>query len=104
ANINNFLANNVQSVQYLGDLSAASPFFNNSTGQALAKQTYYIAYAQDEWKIKPNLTLNYGLRYEYYTPLREANNRQILFNTVTGTLNDPSQDPLHSAKNNFGPR
>lgn len=104
ASINNFLANNVQSVQYLGDLSAPSPFFNNSTGQAHAKQDYYITYAQDEWKIKPNLTLNYGLRYEYYTPLREADDRQILFDIITGTLRDSSQDPLHSSKTNFGPR
>jgi hypothetical protein len=104
ANINAFLGNTAQSVQYLGDLSAPSPFFNNSTGQALAKQTYYIAYAQDEWKVKPNLTLNYGLRYEYYTPLREANNRQILFDINTGLLRDSSQDPLRSSKNNFGPR
>jgi hypothetical protein len=104
ANINNFLANTAQSVQFLGDLSAPSPFFNNTTGEALAKQSYYIGYAQDEWKIKPNLTLNYGLRYEYYTPLREANNRQILFDINTGQLRDSSQDPLHAAKNNFGPR
>jgi hypothetical protein len=104
ANINNFLANTAQSVQFLGDLSAPSPFFNGSTGQALAKQQYYIAYAQDEWKIRPNLTLNYGLRYEYYTPLTEANNRQVLFDINTGQLRDPSQAPLHSKKNNFAPR
>lgn len=104
SSIQNFLANAVQSVQYLGDLSAPSPFFNGSTGQAQAKQTYYIGYAQDEWRIKPNLTLNYGLRYEYYTPLREADNRQILFDIITGQLRDSSQDPLHSSKTNFGPR
>ncbi|MDQ2855433.1 MAG: TonB-dependent receptor [Acidobacteriota bacterium] len=104
ANINNFLANTASSVQFLGDLSAPSPFFNNSTGQALAKQEYYIGYAQDEWKIKQNLTLNFGLRYEYYTPLREANNRQILFNIDTGQLRDSSQDPLLTSKTNFGPR
>jgi carboxypeptidase family protein len=104
ASINNFLTNNVQSVQFLGDLSAPSPFFNGSTGQALARQQYYIGYAQDEWKIKPNLTLNYGVRYEYYTPLREANDRQILFDIITGQLRDSSQDPLHSSKTNFGPR
>ena len=104
ASIQNFLANNASSVQYLGDLSAPSPFFNNSTGPAQARQEYYITYAQDEWKIKSNLTLNYGLRYEYYTPLREKDNRQILFDINTGQLRDPSQDPLRSSKTNFGPR
>ncbi|HKB65086.1 MAG TPA: TonB-dependent receptor [Pyrinomonadaceae bacterium] len=104
ANISNFLANSLQSTQFLGDMSAPSPFFNNSTGVALAKQTFYIAYAQDEWKIKPNLTLNYGLRYEYYSPLKEANNRQIYFDIVNGVLRDPSGDPLIMKKNNFGPR
>jgi len=104
SSINAFLANTLQSTQFLGDVSAPSPFFNNSSGQPLAKQTYYIGYAQDEWKIRPNLTLNYGLRYEYYTPLREKDNRQILFDIVTGALRDPSGDPLHSSKTNFGPR
>ena len=104
SSINTFLANSLQSTQFLGDVSAPSPFFNNSTGQPQARQTYYIGYAQDEWKIKPNLTLSYGLRYEYYTPLRERDNRQILFDIITGTLRDPSGDPLHSSKLNFGPR
>ncbi|MGA9996150.1 MAG: TonB-dependent receptor [Pyrinomonadaceae bacterium] len=104
SSIQNFLANTAATVQFLSDLSAPSPFFNGSTGQAQARQTYYIAYAQDEWKIKHNLTLNYGLRYEYYTPLLEKNDRQILFDITTGTLRDPSQDPLRARKNNFGPR
>src|SRR6185436_8942051 len=104
ASINNFLANSLQSTQFLGDLSAPSPFFNNSTGQALATQAFYIGYAQDEWKIKPGLTINYGMRYEYYTPLREANNRQILFDINTGVLRDPSTDPEVASKTNFGPR
>jgi len=104
SNINNFLANSLQSTQFLGDLSAPSPFFNNSTGQAFARQAYYIGYAQDEWKIKPNVTLSYGLRYEYYSPLKEANNRQIYFDINTGTLRDSSGDPYHTKKNNFGPR
>src|SRR5260370_13792364 len=104
SNINNFLTNTLQSTQFLGDVSAPSPFFNNSTGVALAKQAYYIGYGQDEWKIKPNLTLNYGLRNEYYSPLKEANNRQIYFDIVNGVLRDPSGDPLIMKKNNFGPR
>ncbi len=36
---------------------------------------YYAAFAQDEWRISPTLTINYGLRYEYEPGVREANNQ-----------------------------
>ncbi|HEX2641108.1 MAG TPA: hypothetical protein VHL50_11070, partial [Pyrinomonadaceae bacterium] len=104
SNLAGFLANAPQSVQYVGDLSAPSPFNNGLTGQRLAKQEYYIGYGQDEWKVRPGLTLSYGLRYEYYTPLREQNNGQVLFNIDNGTLRDPKEPAYHSSKNNFGPR
>lgn len=104
SNLNDFLANRLTSVQYLGDVSAASPFNNGLTGQRLAKQEYYIAYAQDEWKIRPNLTLSYGLRYEYYAPLRERNNGQVLFDITTGTIRPSDQEAFKSSKTNFGPR
>ena len=104
ANINSFLTNTAQSVQFLGDVSDPSPFNGGATGQRFAKQEYYVTYAQDEWKINPALTLNYGLRYEYYTPLREDRNLQVLFNIDTGQLRDPSQAAFKSSKNNFGPR
>ena len=105
ASIQNFLSNTLQSTQFLGDLSQPSPFFIPSlVGPAHAKQQYYIGYLQDEWKIKSNLTLNYGLRYEYYTPLKEVNNRQIYFNIDTGVLRNPSEDPLKTSGTNFGPR
>jgi hypothetical protein len=98
-----FLTNSPASIQYLGDVSAPSPFNGGATGNRRAEQEYYIGYAQDEWKIRPNLTLNYGLRYEYYTPLREARDLDILFDTTNGTLKSPDE-PFFKVKHNFGPR
>jgi Carboxypeptidase regulatory-like domain len=36
-------------------------------------------YAQDEWRIKPRFTLNYGLRWEVITPNKEIRNRLNTF-------------------------
>ena len=104
ANITAFLANQAGTVQYLGDVSAPSPFNNGATGERHVKQEYYVAYAQDEWHFRPNATLNYGLRYNYYTPLREADDLIVKFNIDTGVI-DPNTTPLYqSKKNNFQPR
>ena len=104
--LSDFLANRAASIQYLGDLSDPSPFNGGITGQRLAKSTYYIGYGQDEWKIRSNLTLNYGLRYEYYTPLRDSRDGQVFFDTTNGVIkpSTPDQNPLKGKKNNFGPR
>ncbi|HYJ90598.1 MAG TPA: TonB-dependent receptor, partial [Pyrinomonadaceae bacterium] len=104
SNLAAFLADTPSSVQYLGDVSSPSPFTNGPGGTRLAKQQYYIAYAQDEWRIKPGLTVNYGLRYEYYSPLLEAHDQQIYFDIRTGTFRPPTEDPYKTLKNNFGPR
>ena len=35
----------------------------------------YAFYGQDDWRIIPRLTLNFGLRYELTTAIRDANNQ-----------------------------
>ena len=42
-------------------------------------------YGQDDWRITPRLTLNMGLRYDYFGPKTEANDRQANF-YATGPL------------------
>jgi TonB dependent receptor len=37
-------------------------------------QDVYSVYAQDDWKVNSKLTINYGLRWDFATPPREANN------------------------------
>ena len=44
-------------------------------------------YLQDSWRIKPNLTLYYGLSYGWQTPPTEENNLQtLMINATTGEL------------------
>jgi Carboxypeptidase regulatory-like domain/TonB dependent receptor len=103
-NLNAFLANQPSTIQFLGDESAPSVFNNGATGPRHFRQEYYIGYAQDEWRVNPKLTLNYGLRYDYYTVPREANNLQVKFNIDTGVI-DPNTTPvLKSTTTNFQPR
>src|SRR5262245_13915480 len=55
-NINAFLANTPQSIQYLGDVSEPSVFNSGLTGERRIRQNYFVAYAQDEWRARPNFT------------------------------------------------
>ncbi len=103
SNVNAFLNNQPSQIAYLGDLSNKSPF-TGLGGFADLHQSYYVAYAQDEWRLSPELTMSYGLRYEYYSPLHDANNKNVIFNMVTGTIDPASNDYYQSSKANIGPR
>src|SRR6202142_3372252 len=49
------------------------------------RQREYAVFGQDEWKALPNLTLTYGLRWEYYAVPFEANgNLSNLFTDPSG--------------------
>jgi hypothetical protein len=104
SNVSDFLANRPLQIQFLGDVSAPSPFNGGATGNRFIKQEYYIGYAQDEWKLRPHLTMSYGLRYEYYSVLREARNLAIVMDTERGVLLPPGTPSYNSSKLALGPR
>jgi hypothetical protein len=52
-------------------LGLADTFGQGSGQNEAVRNTGLYLYAQDSWKIRPNLTLNYGLRWELNTPLAD---------------------------------
>ena len=51
-----------------------------ATGQRYFRTKDFGGFIGDDWHVMPGLTLNLGLRWEYFSPIREAGNRQTNLN------------------------
>ena len=64
----------------------------------------YEMYAQDSWKVKPNLTITYGLRYSLFSPPWETNGLQVTPNVnLTDWFNLRAQNMLQGVGSNAAP-
>jgi len=98
-----------QSITY----DTADDFINNSAsadylvGEGVVgnRRTFYQAYAQDEFKATPNLSLNFGLRYEYYSVAHEILDRSAVVDIYGCGGFCPKGTPYYDPnRRDFGPR
>ncbi len=89
--------------EYLHDLGATN-FGERSTGNFFyyGDQTSFYGYANDTWRVLPNLSLNYGLRYEF-TSVPVGERSQVLNSaaSVPGLIQFGKPKPQYT---NFAPR
>ncbi len=97
----------------LGDVSRFNRYTSSFAGESNAKefQPRDFFYAQDTWRVTPKLTVNAGLRYEYYAPERvNGKDNGALLNLDTGFINVAGEGgiPLNlgvgASKNAYNPR
>jgi outer membrane receptor protein involved in Fe transport len=69
----------------MGAASNAYLTLNTVGNDAKISLRYYqLNFWSGRWRVRPNLSVSIGLRYEYNTPVRELNRR------IENTFNDPA--------------
>ena len=84
---------------------ADSATYLQGEGVVGSRRTFYQGYAQDEFRVSSNLTLNLGLRYEYYSVVHEILNRSAVVDILGCGGFCPKGTAYYDPNaKNFGPR
>lgn len=103
--------------QYLGSneitYNSINDFIDNRPAQVAVSQDspvftpqqwYGIGFAQDSWRVSDRLTLELGLRYDYYSVVKEKNNLAKPFFIEENAFGNVEDGFYNADKNNFSPR
>lgn len=83
----------------LGDYSSTNATAGSEVGYF--HQHNIMPYFQDDWRMTPKLTVNLGIRYDYYSPPAEQFGHAGWLNPATGKFTEATYLPK---KFNFSPR
>jgi hypothetical protein len=117
-NLYAFLAGSVNDyAQTFNITSRNSGYVNGATNLRNFSYGTYAGYFQDNWKIQPHLTLNLGMRYDYYARITERDSLTIMPTLQNGNFvqtllsnatldfagNSVGRPYYHKDLNNFAP-
>jgi len=98
-----------QLTNFLTGMQASTAVFsprsvtNNTDRQA--RQNNHSFYIQDSWRWTDRFTLNFGLRWDYFGVIHEANGLFSVYVPTASPFGLVHRDPLYDKDfNNFGPR
>ena len=96
------LANYIDDFTGTGTSQLSKSFGNPRLSIPTSQQAYYF---QDSWKVRPNFTLEYGVRYEYQPPDAENGLAFPAINRATAlTAPFETRVPAKPYRNAWGPR
>jgi carboxypeptidase family protein len=101
SNLRNFLLGNVKNSGTLSAILVGDPLRHLSNQQ-------YAAFLQDDWRVRPRLTVNFGLRYELTTVLKDRDSKLGNFDPGSPTglvqVGNGETSAFHGDHKNFSPR
>jgi len=68
----------------LGDFLLGEPLettIDSAVSKSYLRENVFDLYAQDDWRVLPQLTLLYGVRYEFFAPYTEKNHHLAFIDT-----------------------